>query len=140
MAPSGQQAVADWEIHCSFVFILAALLAWSVAGQTCSSSPHRSHKGSEVLVFMDSQRHELKNAGLYAGDAIRQVAKNEELPSTADTVLNLSGQIFLPGFGNAQHHLNQTLVRNLRAAQNNNRRDAQSLCIRNGQRLGVSSQ
>jgi 8-oxoguanine deaminase len=78
-------------------------------------------KNAEVLVCMDSQRRELKGAGLYAEDGIiKQIAKNEELPATADTVLDLSGQIVLPGFVNTHHHLNQTLTRNLPAAQNNN--------------------
>src|ERR1700726_3408161 len=78
-------------------------------------------KNAEILVCMDSQRRELKGAGLYAEDGIiKQVAKNEELPSVADTVLDLSGQIVLPGFVNTHHHLNQTLTRNLPAAQNNN--------------------
>src|SRR5580700_11690525 len=78
-------------------------------------------KNAEVLVCMDSQRRELKGAGLYAEDGIiKQIAKNEELPATADTVLDLSGQIVLPGFVNTHHHLDQTLTRNLPAAQNNN--------------------
>ncbi|MBV9642995.1 MAG: hypothetical protein JO334_05435 [Verrucomicrobia bacterium] len=45
---------------------------------------------------------------------------NGELPATADTVIDLAGQIVLPGFVNAHHHLNQTFTRNLAAAQNNN--------------------
>ena len=66
-------------------------------------------------------RRELKNAGLYAEDGIiKQVGPNEELPATADTVIDLSGQIVLPGFVNTHHHLNQTLTRNLPGAQNNN--------------------
>src|SRR6478672_7568304 len=70
---------------------------------------------------MDSQRRELKSAGLYVENRfIRQVGSNEELPATADTVIDLSGQIVLPGFVNTHHHLNQTLTRNLVAAQNNN--------------------
>ena len=78
-------------------------------------------KNAEVLVTMDSQRRELKNAGLYAEDGfIKHVGLNEELPATADTVIDLSGQIVLPGFVNTHHHLNQTLTRNLVAAQNNN--------------------
>jgi 8-oxoguanine deaminase len=78
-------------------------------------------KNAEVLVTMDSQRRELKNAGVYVEDGfIKQVGPNEELPVTADTVLDLSGQIVLPGFVNTHHHLNQTLTRNLVAAQNNN--------------------
>jgi 8-oxoguanine deaminase len=78
-------------------------------------------KNAEVLVTMDSQRRELKSAGLYVENGfIRQVGPNEELPATADTVIDLSGQIVLPGFVNTHHHLNQTLTRNLVAAQNNN--------------------
>jgi 8-oxoguanine deaminase len=78
-------------------------------------------KNAEVLVTMDGARRELKGAGLYAVDGvIKAVGRSEELPVTADTVLDLSGQIVLPGFVNAHHHLNQTLTRNLPAAQNNN--------------------
>jgi 8-oxoguanine deaminase len=78
-------------------------------------------KNAEVLVTMDSQRREMKNAGLYVEDGfIKQIGPNEELPATADTVIDLSGQIVLPGFVNTHHHLNQTLTRNLAAAQNNN--------------------
>src|SRR6201984_2305369 len=78
-------------------------------------------KNAEVLVTMDSQRRELKGAGLYAENGfIKQIGPTGELPATADTVLDLSGQIVLPGFVNTHHHLNQTLTRNLPAAQNNN--------------------
>lgn len=78
-------------------------------------------KNAEVLVTMDGRRRELKDAGIYVENGfIRQVGPMEELPSTADTVLDLSGQIVLPGFVNTHHHLNQTLTRNLPAAQNNN--------------------
>jgi 8-oxoguanine deaminase len=78
-------------------------------------------KNAEILVTMDGDRRELKGAGIYAEDGlIRQVGPTDELPATADTVLDLSGQIVLPGFVNTHHHLNQTLVRNLPAAQNNN--------------------
>lgn len=78
-------------------------------------------KNADVLVTMDGQRRELKNAGLYAEDGfIKQVGPASELPQTADTVLDMSGQIVLPGFVNCHHHLNQTLTRNLPAAQNNN--------------------
>src|SRR5215469_6097945 len=78
-------------------------------------------KNAEVLVTMDTQRRELKGAGLYAENGvIKQIGQTGELPATADTVLDLSGQIVLPGLVNTHHHLNQTLVRNLPAAQNNN--------------------
>jgi 8-oxoguanine deaminase len=78
-------------------------------------------KSAEILVTMDDGRRELKDAGLFAQDGvITQVGPSSELPASADTVLDLSGQIVLPGFVNTHHHLDQTLTRNLPAAQNNN--------------------
>jgi cytosine/adenosine deaminase-related metal-dependent hydrolase len=78
-------------------------------------------RNAEVLVTMDGDRRELKGAGIYAENGIiTQVGRNEDLPKTADTVIDLSGQIVLPGFVNTHHHLNQTLMRNLPAGQNNN--------------------
>lgn len=78
-------------------------------------------RNAEVLVTMDECRRELKEAGLYAEEGIiRAVGATKELPAHADVVLDLSGQIVLPGFVNTHHHLDQTLTRNLPAAQNNN--------------------
>lgn len=78
-------------------------------------------RNASVLVTMDGGRRELKNAGLYAEDGIlKTVGPNEELPATADTVIDLTGQICLPGFVNVHHHLNQTLTRNFPGAQDNN--------------------
>src|SRR4029450_6450373 len=78
-------------------------------------------RNADVLVTMDDSRRELRNAGLYAEDGIiRTVGPSAELPATADTVIDLAGQIVLPGLVNTHHDLNQTVTRNLRAAQNNN--------------------
>ena len=78
-------------------------------------------KNADVLVTMDGQRRELRNAGIYAENGmIKQVGPMSELPARADTVIDLSGQIVLPGFVNTHHHLNQTLTRNFPGAQNNN--------------------
>ena len=78
-------------------------------------------KNASVLVTMDDGRRELSNAGLFARDGmIEQVGPTDQLPQRADLVLDLSGQIVLPGFVNTHHHLDQTLTRNLPAAQNNN--------------------
>jgi 8-oxoguanine deaminase len=78
-------------------------------------------KNADTLVTMDGQRRELKGAGLYAENGIiKQVGPTSALPATADTVIDLSGQIVLPGFVNTHHHLNQTLTRNFPGAQNNN--------------------
>jgi len=78
-------------------------------------------KNAEVLVTMDKDRREIANASLYAEDGIiKQVGPASELPQTADTVVDMSGQIVMPGFVNCHHHLNQTLTRNLPCSQNNN--------------------
>jgi cytosine/adenosine deaminase-related metal-dependent hydrolase len=69
-------------------------------------------KNAEVLVTMDAARRELRGAGLFAADGfIQQVGATDELPRTADVVLDLSGQAVLPGLVNTHHHLNQTLTR-----------------------------
>ena len=59
-----------------------------------------------MVVTMDDGRRELPNAGLFVRDGIiEQVAPTEELPRDADVVLDLTGQILLPGFVNTHHHL-----------------------------------
>ncbi|MFT3991171.1 MAG: 8-oxoguanine deaminase [Luteolibacter sp.] len=78
-------------------------------------------KNAQVLVTMDRERREISDGGLFAENGIiTHVGKTPDLPATADTVLDLGGQIVLPGFVNTHHHLNQTLTRNFPAAQNNN--------------------
>jgi 8-oxoguanine deaminase len=76
-------------------------------------------RNADLLVTMDAARRELREAGLFAVDGfIRQVGGTRELPATADVVLDLAGQIVLPGLVNTHHHLNQTLTRALPAGQN----------------------
>jgi 8-oxoguanine deaminase len=78
-------------------------------------------RNADVLVTMDGERRELRDAGLFARDGmIEQVGPTSELPETADEVLDLSGQILLPGLINCHHHLDQVLTRNLPAGQNTN--------------------
>lgn len=78
-------------------------------------------RNAAVLVTMDDQRRELRDAGFLARDGlIEQIGVSNELPQAADHVLDLKGQIVLPGFVNTHHHLDQTLTRNLPAGQNNN--------------------
>jgi cytosine/adenosine deaminase-related metal-dependent hydrolase len=70
---------------------------------------------------MDGRRRELRDGAIYAENGIiRHVGPTAELPASADTVIELHGQIVLPGFVNTHHHLNQTLTRNFPGAQNNN--------------------
>jgi cytosine/adenosine deaminase-related metal-dependent hydrolase len=76
---------------------------------------------AEVLVTMDDRRREIRDGGLFARDGfIEQVGPTNELPISADEVLDLRGHIVLPGLVNTHHHLYQTLTRALPAAQNAN--------------------
>jgi cytosine/adenosine deaminase-related metal-dependent hydrolase len=78
-------------------------------------------KNATIVVTMDGTRRELRDAGLFARDGfIEQVGLTDELPMSADTVLDLRGQILLPGLVNCHHHLDQVLTRNLPAGQNIN--------------------
>jgi cytosine/adenosine deaminase-related metal-dependent hydrolase len=78
-------------------------------------------RNADVLVTMDGERRELRNASLFARDGvIEQIGDAADLPQDADVVLDLAGQIVLPGLINCHHHLDQTLTRNLPAGQNTN--------------------
>lgn len=78
-------------------------------------------KNADLVVTMDGERRELRQAGLFARDGmIERVGPTDELPETADTVLDLTGHILLPGLINCHHHLDQVLTRNLPAGQNTN--------------------
>src|SRR4028118_100441 len=78
-------------------------------------------RSADILVTMDDERRELPDAGLFVRDGIiEQVGLTEELPRNADVVLDMKGQILLPGFVNTHHHLDQTLTRALPAGQDIN--------------------
>jgi 8-oxoguanine deaminase len=78
-------------------------------------------KNADILVTMDGERRELRDAGLFARDGfIERVGPTAELPETADVVLDLRGHILLPGLVNCHHHLDQVLTRNLVHGQNTN--------------------
>jgi 8-oxoguanine deaminase len=78
-------------------------------------------RNSRLLVTMDEYRHEIVNGGIFARDGfIEQVGRTTELPSTADTVLDLNDHIVLPGLVNTHHHFYQTLTRAIPSAQNSN--------------------
>src|ERR1700735_1389172 len=76
-------------------------------------------RNATLLVTMDGERRELRDASLFARDGmIEAVGPTEVLPRIADEVLDLSGQIVLPGLVNCHHHLDQVLTRNLPGGQN----------------------
>lgn len=76
-------------------------------------------KNAQVLVTMDDERRELRDAGLFVrGNAIEAVGPSESLPDTADEVLDLRGHLVIPGMVNTHHHMYETLTRAIPAVQN----------------------
>ena len=75
-------------------------------------------KNATVLATMDGDRSEIADGGLYAVDGfIQQVGPTEQLPATADEVVDLAGHVVLPGLINTHHHFYQTLTRAVPGAQ-----------------------
>ncbi|WP_028229192.1 8-oxoguanine deaminase [Paraburkholderia ferrariae] len=75
-------------------------------------------KNADVLVTMDGARREIRGGGLYVeGNRIVAVGTADELPATADEVLDLSGHLVMPGLVNTHHHMYQSLTRAVPAAQ-----------------------
>lgn len=73
-------------------------------------------RNADVLVTMDGE--EIADGGLYAEDGwIVAVGRSDDIPATADTIVDLSGHVVLPGLVNTHHHLFQTLTRAVPAAQ-----------------------
>jgi len=77
-------------------------------------------KNIHTLITMDAARREIRNAALLVRDnVIEQVGNTQELPQTADEILDLQGRhIVFPGLVNTHHHFYQTLTRVVPAAQN----------------------
>ncbi len=75
-------------------------------------------KNATLLATMDDQRREIPNGGLFVRDnVIEAVGPADELPATAERVIDASGRVVLPGLINTHHHLYQTLTRALPAVQ-----------------------
>lgn len=70
-------------------------------------------KNIHTLATMDNQRRELSNASIYVRDnVIVAVGRWDDMPSlTADTVIDLSNHVVLPGLINTHHHMYQSLTR-----------------------------
>ncbi len=78
-------------------------------------------KNARLMATMDGARREIESGGLYCEDGfIQQVGPTQELPETADEVLDLSDHLLLPGLINTHHHFYQTLTRAVPAAQDAN--------------------
>ncbi len=70
-------------------------------------------KNIHMLVTMDEARREIPNGALFVRDnVVEAVGTLEEMPATtADTVLDMSDHIVLPGLVNTHHHMIQSLTR-----------------------------
>lgn len=69
-----------------------------------------------MLVTMDGR--EIPNGGLFARDGwIEVVGPSDDIPATADEIVDLTGHVVLPGLVNTHHHLYQTLTRVYPGAQ-----------------------
>ncbi len=75
-------------------------------------------RNATTLVTMDDGGTEVAGGGLYARDGwIEQVGGADELPATADEVVDATDMVIVPGLVNTHHHLYQSLTRALPAAQ-----------------------
>jgi 8-oxoguanine deaminase len=73
------------------------------------------------IVTMDDAQREIPEGGLFIRRGlIEEVGSMNELPKTADEVLDLKGHVVLPGLVNTHHHFYQTLTRAVPAAQDAN--------------------
>ena len=73
------------------------------------------------IVTMDDRQREFPDGGLFVRDGfIELVGPTDELPASADEVLDLSGHVLLPGLVNTHHHFYQTLTRVVPPAQDAN--------------------
>lgn len=76
------------------------------------------------IVTMDDHQREIPNGGLFIRDGfiehVGTTGENNQLPTTADEVLDLTNHIILPGLVNTHHHFYQTLTRAVPAAQDAN--------------------
>jgi cytosine/adenosine deaminase-related metal-dependent hydrolase len=75
-------------------------------------------KNARMLITMDDQGRKYRNAGLFArGNLIEQIGPSEVLPNSADTVVDASNFVILPGLVNTHHHIFQSLFRAVPGAQ-----------------------
>ena len=74
-----------------------------------------------LVATMDDAGTEIPDGAiLVEGDGIAAIGPTSEIATTADTVIDASGMVLLPGLVNTHHHFFQTLTRAIPAAQNAN--------------------
>ncbi len=76
-------------------------------------------KNATLLVTMDHQRRNFPGGGLFIRDGvIDTVGSSQDLPTRADSVIDATGLIVMPGLVNVHHHFSQNLTRALPEGQN----------------------
>jgi len=76
---------------------------------------------AERIVTMDDARREIADGAVLIEDnVITAVGPSDELPDSADEVIDCPGMVLLPGLVNTHHHLYQSLTRAVPAAQDAN--------------------
>ena len=74
-------------------------------------------KHARVVVTMDAERREIVDGAVFIrANVIEQVGASADLPQQADTVIDASNHVVLPGLINAHHHMYQSLTRVIPAA------------------------
>jgi len=69
-------------------------------------------KNIACLVTMDDRRREITGAAVYVRDGfVEEVGPVGDVTATADTTVDLSGHLVIPGLINTHHHFYQTLTR-----------------------------
>jgi 8-oxoguanine deaminase len=75
-------------------------------------------RNARVLVTMDAERREIPNGAVFIRDnVIEQVGRSEDLPTTADEIIEAHNHVVMPGLVNTHHHMYQSLTRAIPAAQ-----------------------
>jgi cytosine/adenosine deaminase-related metal-dependent hydrolase len=73
---------------------------------------------ARVLVTMDDERREIPNGAVFIRDnVIEQVGPSDQLPASADEVIDAANHVVMPGLVNTHHHMYQSLTRAIPAAQ-----------------------
>src|SRR5262245_18462694 len=84
-------------------------------------SPALLIKHAALLVALDDADQRWADGGIYVvGNVIQQIGPTDQLPASADRVIDARDMIVLPGLVNTHHHFFQTLTRNIPAAQDAN--------------------
>ena len=68
-------------------------------------------RGATLLATMDAARREIADGAVFIRDhVIEAVGRSDELPRSADVVIDAHDQVVLPGLVNTHHHLQRATI------------------------------